>query len=140
MLGLRGKDNLRVALGGRPCRVLRGRGLLPLQVRVVVGGETAFLGLGALVGHLEKLDDGRELIMDAELLAHADVRDAPGEGGDDVCVGDAGDLIPDLTKALDELAQRLSWGLAYRLQVILGEGTLVGASEVGDESVTEGPP
>ena len=97
-------DGLRLALGGRPYRVLRGRGLLLLQVRVVVGEETAFLGLGALVGHLEKLDDGRELIVDAEFLTHADVRDAPGQGGDDVCVGDAGDLIVDLTKALDELA------------------------------------
>ena len=95
-------------LGGRPGRVVRSRGFLLLQVRVVVGEETTLLGLGALVDHLEKLDDGRELIMDAKLLAHADVRDAPGESVDDACVGDAGDLIADLTEALDELAQCLS--------------------------------
>ena len=88
----------------------------------------------------EKLDDGRELIMDAELLAHADVRDAPGESRDNVCVGDAGDLILDLAEALDELEQRLSWDLVYRLQVVLAEGALVSASEVGDERVAEIPP
>ena len=140
VLGLCCEDSLRLALGGCPGRVRRGQGLLLLQCWVIVGEEVTLLGLGALVGHLEELDDLRELVMDSEFFTHADVCDAPDESGDNVCVGDAGDLIADLAEALDELAQRLPWGLAYCFQVILGEGTLVGASEVGDERIADSSP
>ena len=60
VLGLYCKDSLRLALGVRPGQVQCGQGLLLLQFWGS-GEEMALLGLGALVGHLKELDDGREL-------------------------------------------------------------------------------
>ena len=57
--------------------------LLRLDAGVVVGEQTSLLSLGASVRHLEELDGGGELVVDAELLAHADVGDAHGNRRDD---------------------------------------------------------
>ena len=69
----------------------------------VVGEQPAILGLGALVHELEELDYGVKGVMDGELLAHHHIGDAHREGGDDLRVGDAGDIVADLAEALDAL-------------------------------------
>jgi hypothetical protein len=88
LLGLRREHGRALALG---IFVLSLGGVWH-RVGVVVGKETAFFGLGAPVGKVEQLEHGVELIVDGELLAHPDFRDAVGECGDDGGLGGTWDL------------------------------------------------
>jgi hypothetical protein len=98
--------------------------------------EPPFLGLGAAIGDLEEPDDGGQLIIHGQLLPHLDVGDACGECGDDLLVGDPGDLVPHLAEALDILTKRLALVLTHRLKIVLGSGALVRGHEVGNELTT----
>jgi hypothetical protein len=127
MVRLRREDCGLLALG-----VLRLR-LWGERLRQVVHEEPPLLGLRASVGDLEEPDDGSQLIIHGQLLSHLDVRDARGERGDDILVGDPGDLVPHLAKAMDVLTKRLALVLMHRLEIILGGGALIRGHEVGDE-------
>jgi hypothetical protein len=89
--------------------------------------------LGAAVGDFEEPNDGSQLIIHGQLLPHLDVRDARGERGDDLLIGDPGNLFPYLAKALDVLTKRLALVLTHRLKIVLGGGALVRGHEVSDE-------
>jgi hypothetical protein len=56
-----------------------------------------------------------------------------GERGDDLLIGDPGNLVPHLDKALDVLTKCLALVLMHRLKIILGGGVLVRRHEVSDE-------
>jgi hypothetical protein len=99
----------------------------------VMHEESPFLSLGTSVGDLEEPDDGRQLIIHGQLLPHLDVGDAHGECGDDLLVGDPGDLVPHLAEALNILTKRLTLVLTHRLKIVLGSGALVRGHEVGNE-------
>ena len=95
--------------------------------------EAALFSLGAFVGVVDELDGGGEVISDAELLEHALVGDALAEGGDDVRVRCAGDLVARLAEALEVLTKCFVVALAHRAVVVEGEVELIGALEVGNE-------
>jgi hypothetical protein len=106
------------------------------RLRQIVHEEPPLLRLGAAVSDLEEPDDGSQLIIHGQLLPHLDVGDARGERGDDLLVGDPGDLVPHLTEALDVLTKRLALVLTHRLKIVLSCGALVRGLEVGKELVT----
>jgi hypothetical protein len=113
-------------------------GVLGLRLRgkhlwQVVHKEPPLLGLGASVGDLKEPDNGSQLIIHGQLLPHLDVRDARGEHGDDLLIGDLGNLVPHLAEALVVLTKRLALVLTHRLKIILGGRALVRWHEVGDE-------
>jgi hypothetical protein len=103
------------------------------RLRQVVHEEPPLLGLGASVDDLEEPDDGSQLIIHEQLLPHLDVGNARGERGDDLLIGDPGNLVPHLAEALDVLMKRLTLVLMHRLKIILGGGALVRGHEVGNE-------
>jgi hypothetical protein len=103
------------------------------RLRQVVHEEPPLLSLSASVGDLEEPDDGSQLIIHGQLLLHLDVGDAHEEHGDNLLIGDLGNLVPHLAEALDVLAKRFALVLTHRLEIILGGGALVRRHEVGDE-------
>jgi hypothetical protein len=103
------------------------------RLRQIVHEEPPLLSFGAAVGDLEEPNDGSQLIIHGQLLSHLDVGDARGERGDDLLVGDPGDLVPHLTKALDVLMKRLALVLTHRLKIVLSCGALVHGHEVSNE-------
>jgi hypothetical protein len=107
------------------------------RLREVVHKEPPLLSLGAPIGDLEEPDDGSQLIIHGQLLPHLDVGDAHGEHGDDLLIGDLGNLVPHLAEALDVLTKRLTLLLTHRLKIILGGGALVRWHEVGDELMAQ---
>jgi hypothetical protein len=127
MLGLRREDSSLLAL-----RVL-GLQLWGKCLRQVVHEEPPLLSLGAAVGDLEEPDDRSQLIIHGQLLPHLDVGDARGERGDDLLIGDPGNLVPHLAEALDVLTKRLALVLTHRLKIVLGGRALVRGHEVSDE-------
>jgi hypothetical protein len=127
MIRLRREDSSLLALGVLGLR-LWGKCLWQ-----VVHEEPPLLGLGTSVGNLEEPDDGSQLIIHGQLLPHLDVGDAHGERGDDLLIGDPGNLVPHLVEALDVLTKRLALVLTHRLKIILGGRALVHWYEVGDE-------
>jgi hypothetical protein len=131
MIRLRREDCSLLALG-----VLR-LWLWGKRLRQVVHEEPPLLGLGSPVGDLEEPDDGSQLIIHGQLLSHLDVGDARGERGDDLLIGDPGNLVPHLAEVLDVLTKRLALVLTYRLKIILGGGALVRGHEVGNELTSQ---
>jgi hypothetical protein len=127
MIRLRREDSSLLALG------VLGLRLWGKRLRQVVHEEPPLLGIGASVGDLEEPDDGSQLIIHGQLLPHLDVRDAHGERGDDLLIGDSGNLVPHLAEALDVLTKRLALVLTHCLKTILGGGVLVCGHEVSDE-------
>jgi hypothetical protein len=103
------------------------------RLRQVVHEEPPLPSLGATIGDIEEPDDGSQLIIHGQLLPHLDVRDARGENGDDLLVGDPGNLVPHLAEVLDVLAKCLALVLTHRRKIILGGGALIRSHEVGDE-------
>jgi hypothetical protein len=134
MLGLCREDSSLLAL-----RVL-GLRLWGKRLRQVVHEEPPLLSLGAEVGDLEEPDDGSQLIIHGQLLPHLDVRDARGERGDDLLIGDPGNLVPHLAEALDVLTKCLALVLMHRLKIVLGGGALVRGHEVSDELMAQALP
>jgi hypothetical protein len=130
MIRLRCEDNSLLML-----RVL-GLRLWAKRLRQVVHKEPPLLSLGAPVGDLEP-DDESQLIIHGQLLPHLDVGDTRGEHGDDLLVGDLGNLVPHLAEALDVLTKRLAFVLTHCLKIILGGGALVRGHEVGDELMAQ---
>jgi hypothetical protein len=63
------------------------------RLRQVVHKEPPLLGLGTSVGDLEEPNDGSQLITHGQLLPHLDVGDARGERGDNLLIGDPGNLF-----------------------------------------------
>jgi hypothetical protein len=124
MLRLRREDSSLLALG------VLGLRLWGKHLRQVVHEEPPLLSLGAPVGNLEEPDDGSQLIIHGQLLPHLDVGDARGECGDDLLIGDPGNLVPHLAEALDVLTKRLALVLTHRLKIILGGGALIRGHEV----------
>jgi hypothetical protein len=127
ILGLRCEDGSLLALG------VLGLWLWGKRLRQVVHEEPPLLGLGAAVGDLEEPDDGSQLIIHGQLLPHLDIGDARGERGDDLLVGDPGNLVPHLAEALDVLTKHLTLVLTHCLKIVLGGGALVRGHEVSDE-------
>jgi hypothetical protein len=74
----------------------------------VVHEEPPLLGLGASVSDLEEPDNGSQIIIHGQLLPHLDVGDARGERGDDLLIGDPGNLVPHLAEALDVLTKHFA--------------------------------
>jgi hypothetical protein len=127
MIRLHCEDSSLLALGVLGLR-LRGK-----HLQQVVHEEPPLLGLGASVGDLEEPDDESQLIIHGQLLPHLDVGDARGEHGDDLLIGDPGNLVPHLAEALDILMKRLALVLTHCLKIILGGGELIRGHEAGDE-------
>jgi hypothetical protein len=127
MLGLHHEDSSLLTLG------VLGLRLWGKCLRQVVQEEPPLLSLGAAVGDLEEPDGGSQLIIHGQLLPHLDVGDSRGECGDNLLIGDPGDLVPHLAEALDVLTKRLALALTHRLKIILGGGALVRGHEVSDE-------
>jgi hypothetical protein len=127
MIRLRREDSSILALG------ILGLWLWGKHLWEVVHKEPPLLGLGSSVSDLEEPDDGSQLIIHRQLLPHLDVRNARGERGDDLLIGDLGNLVPHLAEALDILTKRLALVLTHRLKIILGGGALIRGHEVGDE-------
>jgi hypothetical protein len=107
MFGLCREDGSLLALG------VLGLRLWGKRLRQIVHKEPPLLGLSAAVGDFKEPDDGGQLIIHGQLLPHFDVEDARGERGDDLLVGDPGDLVPHLAEALDVLTKRLALVLAH---------------------------
>jgi hypothetical protein len=103
------------------------------RLRQVVHEETLLLSLCAAVGDLEECNDGSQLVIHRQLLPHLDVRDARGERGDDLLIGDPGNFVPYLTEALNILMKHLALVLTHRLKIILSSGALVRGHEVGNK-------
>jgi hypothetical protein len=116
MISLRHKDSSLLTLG------VLGLQLWGKRLWQVVHEEPPLLGLGASVGDLEEPDDRSQLIIHEQLLPHLDVGNAHGERGDDLLIGDPGNLVPHLAEALDILTKRLALVLTHRLKIILGGG------------------
>jgi hypothetical protein len=116
MIRLRREDSSLLALG------VLGLRLWGKRLRQVVHDRPPLLGLCTSVGDLEEPDDGSQLIIHGQLLSHLDVRNARGERGDDLLIGDLGNLVPHLAEALDVLTKRLALVLTHRLKVVLGGG------------------
>jgi hypothetical protein len=110
-----------------------GLGLWGKHLRQIVHEEPPLFGLGAPAGDLKEPNDGSQLIIHGQLFLHLDVGDARGECGDNLLIGDPGNLVPHLAEALDVLAKRLTLVLTHRLEIILGGGALIRRHEVGDE-------
>jgi hypothetical protein len=120
-----------------------GSGLLTLRVLglghwgkrlwQIVHEEPPLLGLGACVGDLEEPDNGSQLIIHGQLFHHLDVGNARGECGDNLLIGDPGNLVPHLAEALDVLAKHFALVLTHRVEIILGGGALIRRHEVGDK-------
>jgi hypothetical protein len=127
MLGFHREDGSLLALG------VLGLRLWGKCIRQVVHEEPPLLSLGAAVGDFEEPDDGSQVIIQGQLLPHLDVADARGEHGDDLLIGDPGNLVPYLAEALDVLTKRLALVLTHRLKIVLGGGALVRGHEVSDE-------
>jgi hypothetical protein len=70
--------------------------------------EPPLLGLGTSIGDLEEPDDRSQLIIHGQLLPHLDVGDARGERGDNLLIGDPGNLVPHLDEALNVLTKRFA--------------------------------
>ena len=115
---------LDLSLGGRRLWLIEGGAMLE---------ETPLFSLGTRVSNVDELDGRGEVVPDAELLQHAVVGDTVVEGGDDIRVGHAGDLVARLAETLEVLAERLVGAFSHRAEVVEGEVVLVGAFEVGDE-------
>jgi hypothetical protein len=98
--------------------------------------EPPLLSLGAAVGDLEEPDDRGQLIIHGQLLPHLGVGDAHGERGDDLLIGDPGDLDSHLTEALDVLMKHLALVLTHRFKIVLSCGALIRGHEVGNELMT----
>jgi hypothetical protein len=107
------------------------------RLRQVVHEEPPLLGLGAPVGDLKEPDDRSQLIIHGQLFLHLDVGDARGERGDNLLIGDPGNLVPHLAEALDVLTKCFALVLTHRLEIILGGGALVRRHEVGDELMAQ---
>jgi hypothetical protein len=103
------------------------------RLQQVAHEEPPLLGLGASIGDLEEPDDKSQLVIYGQLLLHLDVGDAHGEHGDNLLIGDPGNLVPHLAEALDVLTKRFALVLTHRLEIILGGGALIRRHEVGDE-------
>jgi hypothetical protein len=103
----------------------------------IVHEEPLLLSLGTSIGDLEEPDNESHLIVHGKLLPHLDVRDTRGERGDDLFIGDPGNLVPNLAEALDVLMKCFALVLMHRLEIILGGGALVCGHEVGDELTTQ---
>jgi hypothetical protein len=127
VLRLHREDSSLLALG------VLGLWLWGKRLRQVVHEEPPLLSLGAAVGDLEEPDDGSQLIIHRQLLPHLDVGDAHGERGDDLLIGDPGNLVPHLAEALDVLTKCLAFVLTHRLKIILDGGALIRRHEVSDE-------
>jgi hypothetical protein len=127
MIGLRREGSSLLTV-----RVL-GLGLWWKRLWQVVHKEPPLLSLGAPVSDLEEPDNGSQLIIHGQLFLHLDVGDARGERGDDLLIGDPGNLVPHMAEALDVLAKRFALVLTHRLEIILGGGALVRRHEVGDK-------
>jgi fumarate reductase subunit C len=127
MIRLHREDSSLLALG------IFGLRLWGKRLWQVVHEEPPLLGLGASVGNLEEPDNEIQLIIHGQLLPHLDVGDARGEHGDDLLIGDQGNLVPHLAEVLDVLTKRLALVLTHRLKIILGGGVLIRGHEVGDE-------
>jgi hypothetical protein len=127
MLGFHREDGSLLALG------VLGLRLWGERLRQVVHEEPPLLSLGAAVSDFEEPDDGSQLIIHGQLLPHLDVRDARGERGDDLFIGDPGDLVPHLGEVLDVLTKHLALVLMHHLKIILGGGALVRGHDVSDE-------
>jgi hypothetical protein len=130
MIWFRHEDSSLLSLG------VLGLRLWGKRLRQVVHEEPSLLGLGATVSDFEEPNDGSQLIIHGQLLPHLDVGDARGERGDDLLVGDPGNLVPHLTEVLDILTKRLALVLMHRLKIILSSGALVRGHEVGNELTT----
>jgi hypothetical protein len=131
MLRLCCEDGNLIALG------VLGLQLWGKHLRQVVHEEPPLLSLGSSIGDLEEPDDGSQLIIHGQLVPHLDVRDARGERGDDLLIGDPGNLVPHLAEVLDVLTKRLALVQMYRLKIILGGGALVRGHEVSDELMAQ---
>jgi hypothetical protein len=131
MVWIRREESSLLSLGVLGLRLWRRR------LRQIVHEEPPLLSLGAAVGDLEEPDDGSQLIIHGQLLPHLDVRDARGEHGDDLLVGDPGDLVSHLTEALDVLTKRLALVLTHHLKIVLSCGALICGHEVGNELTTQ---
>ena len=94
---------------------------------------SALLSLGALFGQVDELGGRGEVVPDAQLLQHAVVGDTVTEGGDDIRIGHAGDLVAYLAETLEVLAHRLVRALFHGAEVVKSDVVLVGAFEVGDK-------
>jgi hypothetical protein len=131
MLGLRCEDSSLLTLG------VLGLWLWGKCLWQVVQEEPPLLSLGAAVGDLEEPDDGSQLIIHGQLLPHLDVGDSRGECGDNLLIGDPGDLVPHLAKALDVLTKRFALVLTHCLKIILCGGALVRGHEVSDKLMAQ---
>jgi hypothetical protein len=131
MLGFRREDGSLLALG------VLGLRLWGKRLQQVMHEEPPLLSLGAAVSDFEEPDDGGQLIIHRQLLPHLDVGDARGERGDDLLIGDPGNLVPHLAEALDVLTKRLTLVLMHCLKIVLGGGALVRGHEVSDELTTQ---
>jgi hypothetical protein len=107
------------------------------RLQQVVHEEPPLLGLGTSVGALKEPEDGSQLIIHGQLLPHLDVGDAHGECGDNLLIGDPGNLVPYWAKALDVLTKHFALVLMHHLEIILGGGALVRWHEVGDELMAQ---
>jgi hypothetical protein len=134
MLGLCHEDGSLLALG------VLGLWLWGKRLWQIVHKEPPLLSLGAAVGNFEEPNNGSQLIVHGQLRPHLDVRDARGECGDDLFVGDPGDLVPHLAKALDVLTKHLALVLTHRLKIVLGGWALIRGHEVGNELAAQDLP
>jgi hypothetical protein len=130
MIWLRREDSSLLSLG------VVGLWLWGKRLQQIVHEEPPLLSLGAVVDDLEEPDDGSQLIIHGQLLPHLDVEDACGECGDDLLVGDPGDLVSHLTEVLDVLTKHLALVLTHHFKIILSCGALVRGHEVGNELTT----
>jgi hypothetical protein len=131
MVGFRREDGNLLALG------VLGLRLWGKRLWQVVHEEPPLLSLGAAVGDFEEPNDESQLIIHGQLFPHLDVGDAYGECGDDLLIGDPGNLVPHLAEALDVLTKRLALVLMHRLKIVLGGGALVHGHEVSDELMAQ---
>jgi hypothetical protein len=131
MLGLCREDSSLLMLG------VLGLWLWRKRLQQVVQEEPPLLSLDAAVGDLEEPEDGSQLIIHGQLLPHLDVGDSHGECGDNLLIGDPGDLVPHLAEALDVLTKHLALVLMHRLEIILRGGALVRGHEVSDELMAQ---
>jgi hypothetical protein len=131
MIRLHRKDSSLLALG------VLGHRLWGKRLWQVMHKEPPLLGLGASVSNLEEPDNGSQLIIHGQLFPHLDVGNTLGERGDDLLVGDPGNLVPHLVEALDVLTKCLALVLMHHLKVILGGGALVHGHVVGDELMAQ---
>jgi hypothetical protein len=104
---------------------------------LIVHEEPPLLSLGAAVGNLKEPDDRSQLIIHGQLLPHLDVRDARREHGDDLLIGDPGNLVSHLAEVLDVLTKHLALVLTHRLKIILGGSALVRGHKVSDELMAQ---